>query len=117
MMEKRETSGGWGENGIFIHSRAAYHRQVNVGELSGIVLPVCKKYGVTAPTFEIRQHRLRQWGTYYPSKNMIAFNIPMKLGNIYHELAHHIAKVKYHSRGHDWWFKRVLGEILDEAGI
>jgi hypothetical protein len=113
-----ETSGGWGESGVFIIDRTRYHKEITVGELSSIVVPICKKYNVNAPTFEIRPHRRCQWGTCYPDRNLIALNLPIRIGNIYHELAHLITCKKYgRNHGHDWYFKRILTEILTDNNI
>lgn len=111
------TSGGSGEAGIFIQSRTNYHKNVNVDELSNIVLPVCTKYNVKPPIFEIRPHRRHRWGCCYYRRNLIAFNIPIRLGNVYHELAHLISWKLYSCTGHSYNFKRILSDILRDNNI
>ena len=111
------TSGGWGECGVFINSRANYHKIVGVGELASVVIPICNKYKVVVPSFEIRPTKKRLWGKAYVTKNMIAFYLPIRLGCIYHELAHHIAWSLYKDRGHNSTFKWILQRILYDNHI
>lgn len=115
---RSEKSGGWGEGGVFIIDRDRYHKEIKVGEIAGIVIPLCNKYNVSVPTFEIRPHRRRQWGTCYPERSLIALNLPIRLGIIYHELAHFITCKKYGMwHHHDRYFKMVLNEILESNNV
>jgi hypothetical protein len=118
MIKRSEVSGGWGEGGVFIASKEKYHKEIGVGDIASIVVPLCNKYNVVVPTFEIRPHRRCQWGMCYPTKNLIALNLPIKLGTIYHELAHHITCKKYGIyHNHDNYFKMILTELLEHAEI
>ena len=111
-------SSGKGESGILV-DWAAYHRDITVNDIASIVIPICTRYNVVVPSFEIRPHRHYRRGTCYYHKRLIALNLPIRVGVLYHELAHHISFQLYRNlgKGHGYWFKKILSDIFRDNNI
>ena len=115
-----QRKGGTGEAGVYIRSRENYHSEVLPRNIVELAKPVCDKFGVKLPTFEVRAPAKRRWGVYYYGQDFVGLNLPIKLGTLLHELAHHIHYHKVKSRGgycrrlgHNWEFKEILNKLFD----
>lgn len=112
-----QKSGGTGEAGVYVRSAASYHQEVKPRDIIKIVTPMCERFEVPVPDFEIRPSAKRVRGKYYYDRELIALYLPVTQGVLYHELAHHINWKKYDGMRHTWTFKNILNRIFDIMSI
>lgn len=113
-------SGGSGEGGVYIRSYDNYHQPVGVEVIEKIANSVCEKYNAPwVPDFMIMPSAKRRWGCYYYNRKLITLNLPTRLGNLLHELAHHLAICEYGRSidSHGVEFKRYLQMLLNDYNV
>ena len=114
-----QKSGGTGEGGVLVRSKENYHQPVGVDLIEKIANSVCKKYKTPwVPDIMIMPNAKRRWGCYYYSRKLITLNLPTRLGNLLHELAHHITRCRYGNvESHGILFKNILKQLFDDYNV